>query len=1029
MTSRMCVQRGFPKHPHAKCLRMRRSFLFTCVLVLASIALPGAAHAGAFSFASEGNGEDLIIHPIGYTGAGGTLTITVGIDPSSTFANQMRVSVRNVLRTINLLTPTTGNLVTGEDNNVPENKVDFESVVLHELGHALGLAHPNLAGDTGLSGDDTEYTRATDGPNNTEELNMGSDALRGSGDDIRGDDGNLHYFNVGLNDPFVLGDTVDLSTYSRNVADLPQGDSFPANAERNVADLMGYADTEAVMQQGTTLDEAQRTLCADDVATIRLAMAGLDGTQGTPDDYRIVLEYAGLTTSADMVVSFDNSRTVFAVTFTTASFLAQNHFALLTGDLYFNDVHDWFFNTVLQTDPEVEFSQASYQVREDGTASGNVVTLTRTGDVSQNAFLSVAAAGNTAQAGPAGQLNSDFDSAKVPIKVAFKAGETQVTVDIPVLDDILIESTEDLTITVSAEVGATIGSQATATVEIIDNDLVGIPVAAEEPAYTNGTQNTVSWSQTQGAVSYVAECHDSQNFDSLLEQGEVDEPTREYTFSGLSENETYYYRVRAVEEGGGESGWSDAVSSVQNATSLSLSQSGSGTLSVDLNDSASFEVTASGVTLSASYQWYFGNTAVGGDSAQFTIDEVLLTDAGLYYCEATDDAGDMAESASFTLNVRSPFEGEQTAEGAIEGESEADCLASAAYTAATPISDLRGISLPLTFDAGGAAGRLSVEVNIIHTRVSDLELELVAPNGGKVRLVSRVNSTGQNFTGTVFEDGATKALTDGSAPFTGVFAPEERLAAVSRSSIDGQWSLVIEDLVQGNTGLLKDWQLCLKTGSVEGELLEGEGSEAETSDEGEAEGEAGPSNPLAAIGIDLLDAPGLDTGLDYEGAQEAIADITTSQFNQLDGNGDGALGERELQAAVLLLEFAAIDADSNNALSLAEAQSLIPGLDNQDLQSLGAGANGLLSESDLKSAFSSAAEGEPQSEDGESTASDGEPPTTAPPANPGNNNPDDSCGCAKSATTVGDLKDYLADLLMVGLSLLILAATAWARRR
>ncbi len=222
----------------------------------------------------------------------------------------------------------------------------------------------------------------------------------------------------------------------------------------------------------------------------------------------------------------------------------------------------------------------------------------------------------------------------------------------------------------------------------------------------------------------------------------------------------------------------------------------------------------------------------------------------------------------------------------------------------------------------------------------------------------------------------------------------------------------------------------MKSGSVEGEIGDGEGTEAETATEGGAEAEFVPGNPLAGIGIDLLAAPDLDAGLDYAGAQEAVAGITTSQFNQLDGNGDGTLGERELQAAVLLLEFAAIDADSDNTISLAEAQNLIPDLDNQDLQSLGADANGLLSESALKSVFSRADEGEPPSEEGESVDPGGEPPdTTPPPTDPGNNNPDDSCGCAKSMTGIGDLKDYLADLLMVGLSLLILAATAWARRR
>ncbi|RMG57904.1 MAG: hypothetical protein D6722_24225 [Bacteroidetes bacterium] len=90
------------------------------LLTLALIYLPqNAALAFAYIFAGEGNGVDVVTHPIGYNGTGGPLTITVGIDPTSTFAADMVVPVQNVLPVMNALTPTTGNLLLGAANSIP----------------------------------------------------------------------------------------------------------------------------------------------------------------------------------------------------------------------------------------------------------------------------------------------------------------------------------------------------------------------------------------------------------------------------------------------------------------------------------------------------------------------------------------------------------------------------------------------------------------------------------------------------------------------------------------------------------------------------------------------------------------------------------------------------------------------------------------------------------------------------------------------------------------------------------------------
>lgn len=333
---------------------MRSFVASTWTIVLAFLA-PHEAEGFAFIFAGEANGVDVVAFPNGYNGTGGVVNVSVGIDPTSANAADMVTPTRNTISIINGLAPTTGNLTTA---NVPAAEWDFESVLLHEMLHSVGLAHPNLGTSvadvenmTDLN-NQRESSNSTDGVDNTFNLDPGADNIYGSSDDVRGDDVNLNWFQISNNNPFTIAATVDSTTYSRDLADLPTGQTWSTNAERTVADeLFGFASTEAAAQQGSPNGEAQRTLGHDDVAGLRFAMAGSDHLAGTADDYTLNLTYAGLTATADIVIDFDSSQTSFAVSTSSGATLGDD--AVITGtEVYFHETAvTWFFNDVLIPEP------------------------------------------------------------------------------------------------------------------------------------------------------------------------------------------------------------------------------------------------------------------------------------------------------------------------------------------------------------------------------------------------------------------------------------------------------------------------------------------------------------------------------------------------------------------------------------------------------------------------------------------------------------------------------------------------------
>ncbi len=344
------------------------------VLITLLLTPLNAAFSFAYIFAGEANGVDVVAHPIGYFGTGGVVSLTVGVDATSTHADDMEIAVQNVVTQFNQLTSTTPNILLFL---IPNGTVDFQSVLLHEMGHSLGLAHCNLATESQLPFVVQDYTKSTNGANNTFDYSSGPDGIIGSEDDVRSDDVNLNYFKIADNNPFTSTAIMDQTTYSRDLADLPSG-VYSANGARDVGVSLGFNRTESVMNQGTNNSEAQRTLIPDDVAGLSYAEAGVDEIAGTADDYTIVLNYVGQTNSADILIDFDNAQTGFAVSQSGAAFITGDHVRITTNRIYFNTGSNWYFNQVLSVEDN-QLSDSDLTVYPNPT--NNIVSISNPGSL------------------------------------------------------------------------------------------------------------------------------------------------------------------------------------------------------------------------------------------------------------------------------------------------------------------------------------------------------------------------------------------------------------------------------------------------------------------------------------------------------------------------------------------------------------------------------------------------------------------------------------------------------------------------
>ncbi|MBU2652222.1 MAG: T9SS type A sorting domain-containing protein [Bacteroidetes bacterium] len=113
---------------------------------------------------------------------------------------------------------------------------------------------------------------------------------------------------------------------------------------------------------------------------------------------------------------------------------------------------------------------------------------------------------------------------------------------------------------------------------------------------------------------------------------------------------------------------------------------------------------------------------------------------------------------------------------------------------------------------------IGVEVvidSVLHSSDSDLEFTLTHKGISEV-IIYHAGGDGDNFIGTKLTDNALDSISKGTAPFAGIYKPENPLSLFTGTDPEGTWTLSIYDGVAGNTGSLQAWSIILIYSSSSG---------------------------------------------------------------------------------------------------------------------------------------------------------------------------------------------------------------------
>ncbi|HKS26423.1 MAG TPA: Calx-beta domain-containing protein [Pyrinomonadaceae bacterium] len=270
--------------------------------------------------------------------------------------------------------------------------------------------------------------------------------------------------NLSLSQP---GGTGQLGTPATAVLTITDNDPAPSLSINDVGMIEGHSGTKNFI--------FTVTLSAASAKTVTVDYATADGTATAGSDYQ----------SASGTLTFapgDLTKTITVqVSGDTLNEPVETFFVNLTNAQNATISDSQGLGTIPNDDePTVQFTQSSYQIREDAhnTPQGFTsltIEVVRGGDTSVAAtvkyFTSDASGGNECDK-VMGQASQRCDYAMKAGTLRFAAGEANKTIEIPIIDDGYKEGNEFFSIQLQSPVGVSLGSLSQANIMIEDDDTV-----------------------------------------------------------------------------------------------------------------------------------------------------------------------------------------------------------------------------------------------------------------------------------------------------------------------------------------------------------------------------------------------------------------------------------------------------------------------------------------------------------------------------------------------------------------------------
>lgn len=197
----------------------------------------------------------------------------------------------------------------------------------------------------------------------------------------------------------------------------------------------------------------------------------------------------------------------------------------------------------------------------------------------------------------------------------------------------------------------------------------------------------------------------------------------------------------------------------------------------------------------------------GSNNRQFDITFAAQTMPGTYQLQIGPN---ILNASGNTMNQDGDAQAGESVEDSFRGTFRVNQVVTFANTTAMALPDLSTKVSSITITQNITIADVNVRINVGHTYDANLVIKLIAPDGTEILLVNRRGGSGDNFSGTLFNDEASFSVTGGAAPFSSSYRPETPLSVLDGKSTLGTWQLRIEDKASGNSGTLNSWSMIVE---------------------------------------------------------------------------------------------------------------------------------------------------------------------------------------------------------------------------